>query len=320
MSTIDKSPTLTEVLKDCPRNWGRWGVDDEVGALNFLTAGSVLEAIKTVRSGKVFTLQMTMCDPMGDLVAAERQPAQRFMVMDRSDYAVGKAEPYPGGFEYADDYLITFLQGTTHYDALGHVWTDGHIWNGFSAETTIGGLERASVLPIASRGIVGRGVLLDMAKACGKDVLAPGESFGLADLQLCAESQTVELQPHDVLVIRTGWLDWLRRQEPAARRGLREPGLRYSLELVSWFHEMGFPNLVTDTIANELSADDDSGVSTPLHIALMSYQGVTFTEMAWLEELAADCATDGQYEFLFVAAPLKVVGATGSPVNPVVIK
>ena len=83
---------------------------------------------------------------------------------------------------------------------------------------------------------------------------------------------------------------------------------------------MEIPNLVTDTIANEVTTDPDTGVALPLHSALMRNLGVTLTEIAGSTTLAADCAEDGQYEFLYVAAPLKVVEGTGSPVNPVAIK
>jgi kynurenine formamidase len=83
---------------------------------------------------------------------------------------------------------------------------------------------------------------------------------------------------------------------------------------------MEIPNLVTDTIANEVTADPVSGVVLPLHNALMRNLGVPFTEIAALDALAADCFADGQWTFLYTAAPLKVAGGTGSPVNPVVIK
>jgi kynurenine formamidase len=83
---------------------------------------------------------------------------------------------------------------------------------------------------------------------------------------------------------------------------------------------MEIPNLVTDTIANEVTIHPEHGVALPLHVALMANLGVTFTEIATLDDLAADCAEDGQYRFLYAAAPLKVVGGTGAPVNPIVVK
>ena len=83
---------------------------------------------------------------------------------------------------------------------------------------------------------------------------------------------------------------------------------------------MEIPNLVTDTIANEVTMDPVHGVALPLHCALMRNLGVTLTEICDLEALADSCAHDGRYTFLYVAAPLKIHRATGSPVNPVVIK
>ena len=99
-----------------------------------------------------------------------------------------------------------------------------------------------------------------------------------------------------------------------------EPGLTHSDALVNWFADMEIPNLVTDTIANEVTVDPVSGVVLPLHNALMRNLGVLFTEIIDLEGLAADSAADKQYTFLYVAAPLKVVNGTGAPVNPIVIK
>ncbi|MGW0712697.1 hypothetical protein ACWD4G_43365 [Streptomyces sp. NPDC002643] len=83
---------------------------------------------------------------------------------------------------------------------------------------------------------------------------------------------------------------------------------------------MEIPNLVTDTIANEVTADPNNGVVLPLHSALMRNLGVTFTEIADLEALAQDCAEDGTYEFFYAAAPLKIAKGSGAPVNPIVVK
>jgi len=93
-----------------------------------------------------------------------------------------------------------------------------------------------------------------------------------------------------------------------------EPGLTYSPELIEWIHELEIPNVVTDTLANEVTVDPSSGVVVPLHAALMRNLGISLTEIAWMDELASDCAEDGRYEFLYVAAPLKVVGGSAAPV------
>jgi kynurenine formamidase len=321
MTDTQAEPNVGELLKDSPRNWGKWGPDDEVGSLNYLTPEVILASVGSIRSGKVFTLQVKMANPEGDPVWPGRSGAVRINVMDEGHYLAGKGPYFAGGAHYADDYMTCFLQGSTQYDALGHVWYDDQIWNGYDARSTIGGLAKASVLPIAEKGIVGRGILLDIARFRGKDVLDVGETFTHEDLLACATAQGAEIQPRDVLVVRTGWIGKFYRVSREEFYGnFVEPGLTYSPELVSWFAEMEIPNLVTDTIANETTVDPVSGVVLPLHNALMRNLGVTLTEIAWLDDLAADCAADGQYTFLYAAAPLKIVNGTGAPVNPIVIK
>ncbi|GAN75009.1 MULTISPECIES: cyclase family protein [Acidiphilium] len=312
---------VTELLKDDPKNWGRWGPDDEVGGLNFLTSQEVLRGVQSVKQGKTFTLQIQMCHPKGDPVWPGRKDPVRINVMDKGHYMCGKGPVFPGHAEYADDVLFMYLQGSTQYDALGHVWCDDTLYNGYDARTTAGGMTKASVLPIAERGIVGRGILIDMARHRGKPWLERAETFTHEDLMAAAEKQGTRIEKHDILIIRTGWIgSYYKREKDEFYKDFMEPGLTYSKELVKWFHEMEIPNLVTDTIANEITADPVSGVVLPLHNALMRNLGVTFTEIAALDDLADDCAKDGQWTFLYTAAPLKVVNGTGAPVNPVVIK
>jgi kynurenine formamidase len=314
-------PTLGEVLEDSPSNWGKWGPDDEVGALNYLGAEQVLAAAQLIRSGKVFTLQRLIGDPKGDPVWPGRTPAERTQILDEGDWDEGgKGPAFPGGLHYADDKINAFLQGSTQYDGLGHVWYDGQIWNGYDARTTIGGLDKASVEPIAQRGVVGRAVLLDMARFRGKSSLDKGETFTHEDLLACAQAQGVEIRKRDILLIRTNFLQLFFDQGEAFYEGFNEPGLVYSPALVQWFADMEIPNLTTDTIANEVTFDPDTGVALVLHNALMRNLGVTLSEIADLEKLAEDCAQDGQYELFYAAAPLKVAKGSGAPVNPIVIK
>ena len=314
-------PTMIELLEGQPKNWGKWGPDDEVGSLNYLTPEQVLIGVREVKSGKTFTLQIQMGNPDGDPVWPGRVGAKRFNVMDRGDYLGGNGVVFDGGMEYADDVMTIYLQGSSQYDALGHVWYGDELYNGYPAETTTGGLSKASVLPIAERGVVGRGILIDMARYRGKDVLDRGETFNHEDLMAAAKAQGTEIQKRDILLIRTGFIgSFYSTPDEVFYTDFIEPGLTYSPELVKWFQDMEIPNLVTDTIANEVTTDPVSGVVLPLHSALMRNLGVTFTEIIALDALAADCAADKQYTFLYTAAPLKVVQGTGAPVNPIVIK
>jgi len=313
-------PTMDEVLKDAPKNWGKWGDEDEVGALNYLTAEEVFRGVRHIRSGTVFTLQRMIGDPKGDPVWPGRTPAEKTVILDESSWDGDGAPQFPGGLHYADDKISAFLQGSTQYDALGHVWYGGQLWNGYDARSTVGGLAKASVALIAERGVVGRGILLDMARFRGKENLDKAETFTYEDLVACAEAQGVKIEKRDILIIRTNFLKLFFDQGEEFYEGFCEPGLVYSPELVHWFQDMEIPNLVTDTIANEVTIDPNNGTALPLHCALMRNLGVALTEICDLEKLASHCAEDRQYTFLYAAAPLKVHEASGSPVNPLVIK
>ena len=324
MNVNDGPRTIGELLgTNPPSNWGKWGPDDEVGSLNYLTTDQVLAGVREVVTGEVFTLQVPIGSPdaAADPVWPNRTSAVRTPTMDEGYFARGEAPEPGGGHHYADDKIEMFLQGSTQYDALGHVWYDGTIYNGYDAETTIGSLKKASVYPIGQRGVVGRGVLIDMARYRGKASLERAESFSHVDLLEAAAAQGVVVKPRDILVIRTGWLArFYQMPLEDFYRDYHEPGLTYSPELVEWFQQMEIPNLVTDLMANEASLYPGTDIEIPLHSALMRNLGVVFTETAWLDDLAAACAADRRWSFLYTAAPLKVVGASGAPVNPIVIR
>lgn len=317
----DDMAAVSKLLANSPSNWGRWGAADEVGSLNFLTSFEVLRGVRAVRQGKVFTCGEVIGRPTGDPLWPGRIPAKRETVIDKASYTRGDLPSLPGGAEFTDDKIEMFLQGSTQFDALGHVWYDDKLWNGYPANETNGGMKKASILPIAERGVVGRGVLLDMARFRGKDYLEKGDLLGLDDILGCAEAQGVTLEKHDILCLRLGFLQLLHVQGPDVfYQDFLEPGLTYSPELVDWFYRMEIPCLSTDTISNETELDPAIGVQIPLHCALMRNLGIAFNEICNFEELAKDCHADGQWDFLYAAAPLKVSEATGAPTNVLAIK
>jgi kynurenine formamidase len=319
---MSEAPSMGELLgNDPPKNWGKWGDDDQVGSLNYLDSNQVMRGVASVRKGEVHTLQCPMGHPHGDPVFPGREGIKREMVWDQELFESGNGPSFPGGLRASDDKAEIFLQGSSQYDALGHAWYDDTLWNGRSADTTNGGgMSWASILPIAERGVVGRGVLIDMARHRGKQWLDKGETFDHNDLEECAKAQGVTIEPHDILVVRTNFLKLFFDQGDSFYEGFCEPGLTYTRELVQWFQDREVPNLVTDTIANEVTADPETGVLLPLHASLLRNLGVSLTEIIWLDDLADACAADGRWDFLYTAAPLKIHEATGAPVNPVVIR
>ena len=310
-------------LKDAPKNWGRWGANDELGSINFLTSAEVLRAAKSIRSGKVFTLGVPVARKEGDPIYQGRGQPVKTMNMDKGYYINDAGPLFPGGLEYADDVIFMYVQGTTQYDALGHVWYGDKLYNGYDAKTTIGGLKKCSIQPIAEHGVVGRGVMLDVARYKGVKHLGANEQITLDDMLKTAEKQKVKIEKHDIIVIHTGWLKVFYDDGPDKffpDKAVMEPGITDEPELIKWFHQMEIASLTCDTVACEQSWSSESGYFLPLHGALLRNLGIPLNEIVWLDDLAADCAKDGQYDFLFVGAPLKIVGGTGSPVNPIAIK
>ncbi len=316
---MTEAANVRDLLANSPTNWGRWGDQDELGAVNILTPELVLKAVGSVRSGKVFTLGGEF-GTGNDPIWPGRAQTQRYNTQDRSSYTAGKKVTNPGGTEYADDYVAMFLQGATHYDALGHVWYDDQVYNGYPASSTTHGMEKASVLPIARHGIVGRGVLLDMARHFGVDYLDKGTAIGLDDVLACLEKQKVEIGKGSILLVRTGEIgSYYSREQGEFYADFIEPGLNFSPELVQWFADNDVVSLATDTIGNERTVHE-SGAAFVLHAALMRNLGIAFAEILSLDALAADCAEDGQYDFLYSAGPIKIANATGAPVNPIAVK
>ena len=170
-------------------NWGRWGDEDERGALNLLTPERIVEAAQLVREGRVYQLGLSI-QPSGVPYFKHRPPALHFMARDGGDYAAGVIRPDNVGT--ADDWLGLATHGTTHIDALCHLWYDGTMYNGFSSnEVTSNGAGRNGIEKIGP--IVARGVMLDVAALHGVDHLAPDHGIGAEELEACEARQRVRV-------------------------------------------------------------------------------------------------------------------------------
>jgi kynurenine formamidase len=284
-------------------NWSRWGPDDERGALNLIGPDAVRRGMAAVRTGESVTLGLPMIAGKGPL-AAMRQPMQHFMARDGGDYAAGL--PERGGFGFADDSILVACHGTTHLDALAHVWRDGQMWNGFPASSvTSRGAARCGIENAGP--VVTRGLFLDFA-ASGPG-LAPGEAISAARLADAVAAAGLAPEPGDALLLRTGWL----RQWRDGTAGVDScPGL--GLDCAGWLRDQGIALAGADNIAVEAFPSPDGAVM-PLHIAAIRDRGIYLLELLDLEELARRGVT----EFLLVVAPLNIVGGVGSPVAPVAV-
>jgi kynurenine formamidase len=139
----------------------------------------------------------------------------------------------------------------------------------------------------------------------------------------------VDFRPGDVLLIRTGFLEWYvaqpaeRRAELAAPEGLRAPGVEHSEAMARYLWNTHVSAVAADCPSVEVWPRDGSPSARPfgfLHTMLLGQFGMALGEQFWLRELAEDCASDGVHEMFFTAAPLNVVGGIGSPANALAIK
>ncbi|MBI2871643.1 MAG: cyclase family protein [Chloroflexi bacterium] len=308
------APDLDE-LGTKVRNWGRWGPDDERGTLNFITPQKVAQAAGLVRQGKVFSLAIPF-DRDGPQTGRRRRTNPiHTMALDGGDFAATGGE---NGLGIADDMVVMFLQCATQWDSLAHVFWKGKLYNGHGWEViTSSGAQKNSIDKVA-RGIISRGVLLDLARSKGVEMLEAGYVVTPQDMDACAKAQGVEVASGDVLLLRTGYMrKFTMERDRDAYMGTM-PGI--GLEVAPWLHRREVAAVAADTMAVEVMPSQVPGVRIPLHVLLIRDMGMTLGEMFNLDELAEDCARDGVYEFLFVGPPLPVTRAVGSPVNPLAAK
>jgi len=311
MSQSDQAPK--------PNNWGRWGEEDQRGALNLLSGDVVRSAMSSVAQGRVLSLSLPIKGSTSSSVSSTvphlkgRPLPQHFMSVDGADYEAGVKLP-AGGRGMADDALIVSPHGTTtHMDALCHMWTGKQIYNGHpSSRIRSYGATRCGMENV--EGIVTRGVLFDVAAFRGIEVLDPDDRISAVDLEAMSELMGITVGQGDAVVIRTGWPTVFSQSPERYWNG--EPGL--SCDAAQWLAARDIALVASDNSAISglnVQGRADESLDDDIHMIFLWRHGIYLIEMLWLEELAAA----GQATFLFVVAPLKIVGGTGSPVNPLAV-
>ena len=304
------------------RNWGRWGKDDEIGTLNFTTPDDIVAAAQLVRKGKVISLALNY-DQHGPQGGKTNYPALgRFNpihMMTRTG-----TDAYSGVLDHrkirgTDDIIIMPLQCGTQWDGLGHILYYDQMWNGYDCRNvTSGGAQKGGIEKTREK-MVGRGVLLDVARSLGRKWLPDGFAITNEILDRTAEKQGVEVRRGDFLLVHTGHIErCLTSKSWDGYSGGDAPG--FAFETVEWLHRKQIAGVATDTWGAEVRPNETEDTTQPWHWIAIPIMGLTVGEIFHLTELAKDCAEDERYEFLFVAPALPITGAVGSPVNPLAIK
>jgi kynurenine formamidase len=289
-------------------NWDRWGPRAERGSLNHLTPERVATAARLVRSG----VTVTLSQPLNTERSIDNpSPADHRMTM-MPDVDIGS-----GSVRFAKDYIGADYhnEGHSHIDAFSHVVFEGLLYGGHPETSLTAAGAESGAIDILEDGLVGRGVLLDIPRLLGIRWLEPGEHVFPADLEAAEREQGVTVGPGDILLVRTGHA---RRQAelPPWDTANAKSGMHPTI--ASFLAERSVAALGSDG-NNDTAPSTTEGIDFPIHVLALNAMGVHLFDYLQFEDLVPQCEAERRWEFLFVAGPLRIVGGTGSPLNPIAI-
>jgi kynurenine formamidase len=300
-------------------NWGRWGKDDQIGTLNNVTPADVVAAAGLIRRGKVFALGLSLKEPIQSGLFGGRWNPIHTMLATGTDAIAGRQDEPAPYLRYADDAINMPCQASTQWDALCHIFHGDTMYNGFAAELVDARGAKALGIENVRDKMVGRGVLLDVARFKGVDYLNDGYAISNADLDACAAAQRVKVRKGDFVIVRTGQQErCLARKDWTGYAGGNAPG--FAFETCYWLRQTDIAAICSDTWGCEVRPNETTDANQPWHWVVIPAIGISMGEIFYLKELAEDCAADGIYEFFFTAPPLHLPGGAGSPINPQAIK
>jgi kynurenine formamidase len=310
MSETWTADRMRQVFEDV-KNWGRWGADDEMGALNLITPEKRREGAAAIVAGEtVSCAQQLAVHPSVE----NPNPALHMMIQAGDDCMI------PGmNFEMAADFVGVAFHGmaTSHIDALCHVFVDGKMYNGFSKDQVKStGARRGSIM-CARDGISSRGVFLDVPRTLGVAWLEPQTAITVEQLEKTEEVQGVRVTEGDILLVGTGRDARRAKHGPWDPIGVGLAGLH--AECIPWLHDRGVAVLGSDGVSDAIPGIGIDGWVMPIHQCALVALGVHLLDNLCLGRLAEACDRHGRWAFHFTVAPLRIDKATGSPVNPIAV-
>jgi kynurenine formamidase len=295
--------------------WGLWGADDRFGALNRITTDSARRGLAAAAGGRAFSLNLDMEQPSPPLF---ERPVMIHEI---------RASPNGALNDIVSDWNT---QNSSQWDGFLHVaWPGRGNYNGLP-------VAEHGVSHWAKRPIVTRAVVADVGRYLAMQARPLDQAaqvrIEVADLEATLAAQGSRTEPGDILLVRTGWLEWYQRQSAAEqqrlslRTELRTPGLSPAPEMAGYLWDLGIAAVAADNPGLEAWPPPDNaaapGAVPPhrLHIRLLPSLGMPIGELWNLEELAADCAADGVYAALLTSAPINLRGGAATPANAIAIK
>ena len=320
----DKAPELS--------NWGVFGEDDEIGTLNYLSPEAVLGGVSSVLLGHRYPLNLPIDEPSEPV---ERRP--RFKPdappFQKTTFRINAAR---SGLVVNDDHIAVATQGSSQWDAFMHVGlhedgVDGVFYNGVTPDSVdaTGRAQRNGIDKVARVGIAGRGVLIDIARMVsggGSEPLPSGHEITTGETAACLQRQGSEIREGDIVCFRTGWTETYMESDQAGRALLMAPEEGGALPAVAGInpdhaemaYEQRWAAVAADNAGVELLPMEEPTKSA--HVRMMRNLGLPFGELLLFRDLSEACASDGRYEFFFVAVPMWIPGGMGSPANAMAIR
>ncbi len=292
-------------------NWGKWGLDDERGTLNYISPNHVKAAAGLVRSGRSVSLAI----PINTVAGPDNpHPATHYMVQ-LYDIKSDLGEP-----QFVSDYLACEFHGDchTHIDALCHIAYKGKLYNGKSTSNVTSNGPKIMDITAYAHGIIGRGVLLDIPRLRDVKWLEPGEAVTREELEAAEKAENVRLGEGDIFVFRTGHHrrrlelgSWNNGYDGEGKAGL-DP------RAILMLHERKVAAFLPDGDGETVPSEVES-VAYPIHALQIGAMGMACSDSLQFEELVKVCDEEQRWEFMVVAAPLRMPGGTGSLFNPIAI-
>ena len=284
-------------------NWGRWGKEDQMGAVNLITPAKRKQAAGLVKDGVSVSLAR---NTETEKAADNDSPFVHTMT------STGK-NPLEGF--YAMDLISVSYHGWahTHMDSLSHMFYKGKMFNGFSQqEVTEKGAQKLAITNFKN-GILTRGILMDIARLKGVPYLQPGTPIYPEDLEAWEKKAGIKVGSGDVVLIRTG--RWALRDSKGPW-GISSNSAGLYASCARWLKSRDVAILGSDG-ASDVMPSGVAGVNQPIHQLVLIAMGMPIFDNCDLEALGAEANKRQRWEFHLSAAPLAVTGGTGSPFNPI---
>ena len=310
-------------------NWGKWGPDDQAGTVNLITAAKRKSAAGLVKEGVNVSLSLDADLPKEGPTSGPPQSAtppagggQRGGRggPGRSTWTMASRPPGPDPrplAAYVVDTISTSYHGnnTTHLDALSHIYFQGKIYNGYPQTTyTDRGAGKNDVMAF-KEGIFTRGVLYDIPKLKGVPYMGDDEPIYVEDFEAWEKKAGFKLESGDVMLVRTGrWVRVKDKDKGPLNLNQATPGLYVST--VKWMRERGVAMLGSDVV-QDVRPSRVEGVNQPIHQIGLNSLGMPLIDNCDLDAVSEACAQRKRWTFLLTLNPLRIPGATGSPVNPI---